>query len=615
MPLLGGLMKHVRPGSAVPPGAKVLLDGSTIIHNAITANLATVCRGKMMGAYTTLCQELRSAKGWADGNIDIHVTLDGGRPDLKGALAERRRKAVAGLAAIDEATAEKLGLRPSECGTDGCDCRRCSLAHQWDLAHAKYVCTPEYAEGLKAHLAAVAHRKSIDMMPWMVRACRTCNVSYSVAPMEAEDQIMATEADIAVGYDADYLVKNANPKTRTIVLLKGSMSGTRVQRAIKLKHLDDPARVQAATKTATNDARMDTLLLEHGRDALRRLAKLDHNDYNVGLMPTGFGTKTAIKATAASYTAERKDPTLTECQAMAEGVAAVMTGVDVDATTEVLEMVTLLYDHHAVFDSDTGTVQMAAPFDPDAFQHHDEEEAHTITGMSRHAGTKYAADDAIDYGAFSRGEIDPRTYQAWGAELLPPGGLGGGEEDDVLDVLCYRDGSSVPEDDEPPADLDKWKKKKCEQWLKSRGFSGYSGDKVHELRDHILHAYDLGLITIKSNDFEAVHQERYRVDTAAWDGVARVRLHGTPLELEDSKENYECPVCPPSVVASYFEQREADTLRNRTQGLTRDVRDFRYLVEKPAPGSKEDASGCKPCKVSGTCEVGPCSCPRRLGCI
>ena len=568
-----------------------------------------------MGAYDAVCQDLRYAKGWADGAVELHVVLDGGRPELKAALADRRAAAVTGLEAIDLATTAKLGARPEPCGKDGCDCAQCAKASKWDVAYAKYVRSSEYTEGLKAHLSAVAHRKSIDLMPWAIRALRASKIPYSVAPMEAEDQIMATKSDVAVGYDADYVVKNANPKTPTVLLAKGSMAGTRVQRCIKLKHLDKPDKLALATKTAKNDSVLDKLLLTHGRDALRRVAKLDRNDYNSGLMPTGFGLKTAIKAAAASYDIQKRNDTLTECQAMATGVATVCTGteVDVEAITEVLEMVTLLFDHHAVYDAVSGEVDLAAPYDPAAFLHHTEEEAHVVTGVSRYTGTKFAAADAVDYATFSRGALDPRTYEPWAADLLPPGGLGGQDDGDGVDelVLCYRDGSTVPEDDEPPADLDKWAAAKCKKWLKLRGFKGFSEHGVKELRDNVRGAYELGLIAIKPDDFDQVHQARYETDSEAWDSVELVRLHGTPLDIGVSEEDYRCPVCPASVVKNYFVQREADTLRNRTQGETRDVREFRYLVEKPAAGAVADGAGCKPCRVSGCCEVHS-ACARRL---
>ena len=127
-----------------------------------------------------MCQDLCHAKGWADGAVNLHVVLDGGRPELKAALADRRAAAVTGLEAIDLATTAKLGARPEPCGKDGCDCAQCAKASKWDVAYAKYVRSSEYTEGLKAHLSAVAHRKSIDLMPWAIRALRASKIGRAL---------------------------------------------------------------------------------------------------------------------------------------------------------------------------------------------------------------------------------------------------------------------------------------------------------------------------------------------------------------------------------------------------------------------------------------------------
>lgn len=494
--MLDTYLKHVRPGTALWKDVSLALDCSVSIHAAIGKNLAAVCRGQWLGAYDSFCEDVREARAWSDGTAQVHFVLDGGCPDLKGAPQQRRDAAQTGLMRINEATVKELnGARPVPCGaTDVCTCTQCAAVSDWDVRHAKFVRPSKCTEGLKSHLAAVAHRKSIEFMPCAIRALRCMGVNHLVAPMESDDQILFTKAGAACGHDCDFTVKQRKPNTRIIILCKGGCSGNEVQRCIKLLDLK-PGNELVVTKSAKSDPALDALIKKHGRGALRRVAKLSKNDYNVGPMPVGFGMTTAVRAAVESYAVEGRNSDFTECQAMVQAVANVMPTKDVDVTevNETLEMVTLLCDHHAVCNVESGAVQMAAPFTDNTFHCFTEEEAHAVTGVSRYQGTKHAASDAVDYDAFSKGELDPRTHLPWDASLLPAGGLGsldaGGEPDDV--ALRFRDGSNVPEEDEVPADLDRWTLKKSIAWLKARGFTGLPCLNAQESRNAVQYAYEM----------------------------------------------------------------------------------------------------------------------------
>ena len=366
----GWAMQRVVPGTAVPAGARVGIDGSAIIHSLLRRHMDDILRKESWTTFDASVGSVLTRIGaWKGGTVKLKVVLDGARLESKLVNVERaevRRRAIATISEEGEAAS-------------------------------------------RAQLSKAVGSKAVEAAAHVTAVCRALGVPCCTAPAEAEAHLrylqVRGEIDVILANDSDYIVL----RCKHVIFADAGNLWVRDCRYWQGPRAVDPGELDCLQHGGERRRDLATVLSKWGFDGVVLLACFAGNDYcNLA------GVAMARARQALAHVASRGlvDP----AAPMSDVVVAVATRLHVSVKPPVdsnwttatdvakkVEKALVMFTSPTVYDDDTKVLTSLSPMP--LLRLHDDAAAHKLTSLY------YLRDRISDLPAFHRGEVNVTTFQ------------------------------------------------------------------------------------------------------------------------------------------------------------------------------------------------------------